>query len=71
MSSRLARIALAAMIASEMGEWESTITWAFHSASVCVGIGYLNIETRRGLAVVGATYAGGMRRGNETLPSTP
>jgi len=32
--SRLVRILLAVAIASEMGEWESTITSAFHCARV-------------------------------------
>jgi hypothetical protein len=54
-----------------MWDWESTITWAFHSASVCSGMVYMNIGTRGSLAGVGAAWAGGMRRGKETLPSTP
>jgi len=38
--SRLVRIALAIAIANEMGKWEFTITWAFHSARMCSGVGF-------------------------------
>ena len=71
MFSKLVRIALSVETASEKGDRESTITWAFHSASVGSGMGYLNNGTQWGLAGVGAARVGGMRRGKKTLPSIP
>ena len=71
MLSRLVRIALAVAIVSEIEEREYTVTWALHSASACVGMGYLNIGIREGMVVILAAWAGGMRRGKDTLSSTP
>ena len=44
-SPRLVSIALAVVIAREVGEWEFNADWDFHAASVCGGIGYLNDGT--------------------------
>ena len=70
-SCKLASIALAVAIASEVGECESISTCAFHAARVCGAIEYLNVGTLGVLAFVTNGLAGGMSRGSETFPRTP
>ena len=67
---RCCRIAVAFVIASEVGECESISTWDFHAARVCGAIGYLNVGTLGVLAVLAVGFAGGMRRGSEIFPWT-
>ena len=59
---RLYSIALAVVIASEVGECESISTWDFHAARVYGAIGYLNVGTLGVLAVLTVGFASGMRR---------
>ena len=64
-------MALAVVIASDVGECESISTCDFHAASVCGAIGYLNVGTLGGLPGVTVGSAGGMSRGREIVPRTP
>ena len=70
-SARPLRMACAVAMASCVGEWESTATFAFHSSRECDGTEYLNVGTRGIAAVLVGTGVSGMRNGIEIVPMTP
>jgi hypothetical protein len=62
---------VAVVIASEMGEWESTVTYDFHLFSTGAGIGDRNVGTRGGRVDAVGGVASGMRTGREIFLIAP
>ncbi len=60
----------ATFFASMVAVYESTATLDFHSSKVCSGIGYWNIDTRRGCAL-GVVMAAAIRMGRLSLSRIP
>ena len=64
-------MAVAVVIVSEMGEWESTVTCDFHLSGAGAGIGYRKVGTPGGRFDTVDGVAGRMRTGRAIFSITP